>query len=153
MFDLPELSNTSLKPYFSRSLRGAPWRGSPWARAAPRRPNPPAVGTRRPLKHRASRGGEPGTHLSPGAPRPHWPRCPGSRPTEGRGLPSTTWRVGNRARMGPSRSPQAGAPTTPHVALSDPVPRGDLTPRSPAAASDHGTARAADPPSLVMEAC
>ena len=49
--------------------------------------------------------------------------------------------------MGPSLSPQPRAPTTPHVALSDPVPRGDLTPRSPAAASDHGTARAADPPS------
>lgn len=39
--------------------------------------------------------------------------------------------------MGPGLSPSARAPTTPHVALSDPVLRGDLTPRSPAAASDH----------------
>lgn len=92
-------------------------------RAAPGRPDPPAAGTD--LVEAAS--------LAP-------IRVQGALRLTGCAAQEQTNRRGDLPIPGQ-------APTTPHAALSDPVPRGDLTPT----ASDHDGS-APDPQSLVMEA-
>ena len=110
------------------SLRGAPWREPPGCVLPLGDQTPPAAGTE-PVE---------AASLAPirvqGALRltgcaaqgTDQPRDEGTCPA-----PPGEWTAEPGWAL--ARPPSARAPTTPHAALSDPVPRGDLTP----AASDH----------------